>query len=116
MDWRQIVQVALAFPETREDTSYGEPSLKVRSALLTRHRLKDGSVVLLDVPPEERTVLIKQSPDVFFCEKHYEPHDIVLARLDQLQPTQARTFIERRWRAIAKKKTVAAFDRDRTVE
>lgn len=109
MDWGDVVDLALRWPEVTEATSYGEPSLKVRKRLLARHRPGDDSIVLQDVPIDEREHLIKMMPDVFFCEPHYADYDIVLARLPGLPPDIALRLLERRWRSSATKKAIAAF-------
>ena len=49
-------------------------------------------------------------PDAFFCEPHYEAHDIVLARLGSVRPEVVARLLERRWRASATRRAVAAFD------
>ena len=111
MDWRNVVELALRWPEVTEATSYGEPSLKVRKRLLARHRPGDNSIVLQDVPIDEREHLIEMMPDVFFCEPHYADYDIVLAWLPDLPPDMALRLLERRWRSSATKKAIAAFDK-----
>ncbi|MEM9476230.1 MAG: hypothetical protein AAGA71_13115 [Pseudomonadota bacterium] len=70
MLWQDVVDIALKWPEVAEGTSYGEPSLKVRKRLLTRTRTEDDSIVFLDVPSEEREMLIAASPQTFFVEDH----------------------------------------------
>jgi hypothetical protein len=111
MRWRNVVEIALRWPEVAEATSYGEPSLKVRKRLLARHRPKDDSLVLLDVPHEERAHLIEVMAEAFFCEPHYADHDIVLARLPHAPPEAVARLLERRWRSSATQRSVAAFDR-----
>jgi hypothetical protein len=110
MEWKTVVIIALEFPETVEAISYGEPSLKVRKKLLTRYRVADHSIVLMDVPAEERAFLIEHSPDIFFSEPHYQSYDIVLAKLQRIQPEQVAAFIERRWRNLATKAAIIGFD------
>ena len=113
MNWRDVVDLSMRWPEVTEATSYGEQSLKVRKRLLTRHRQGDNSIVLQDVPIAERDHLIEMMPDVFFCEPHYVGYAIVLARLPKLPPETALRLLERRWRNSATKKAVAEFDRRR---
>ncbi|MEM9010338.1 MAG: MmcQ/YjbR family DNA-binding protein [Pseudomonadota bacterium] len=110
MRWPDLVALALRWPEVEAAVSYGEPSLKVRKRLLTRHRVADGSVVLLDVPPDERALLIEMMPEAFFCEPHYEAHDIVLAHLSHVPADVVERLLERRWRSSASKRAIAAFD------
>lgn len=109
MNWNDVVTLALRYPHVEPSVSYGEPSLKVRSKLLTRFRLKDDSLVLLDVVGEEREDLIARCPAVFFLEPHYRDYDIVLARVAAIRVDRLDMFLERRWRAIAPKRALAAF-------
>jgi len=111
MRWIDVVEIALKWPEVAEGTSYGEPSLKVRKRLLTRVRLKDDSLVLLDIPSEERDILIAATPQTFFTEEHYRDYDIVLASLENISAREVAAFLERRWRSSATKRAVAEFDR-----
>lgn len=110
LTWDQVCAIALRYPEVTRSVSYGEPSLKFRKHLLTRLREADNSLVVLDVPPPEREMLIEAAPDVFFCEPHYAPHDIVLARLAALTADAAAPLLDRRWRNLAPKRLIAAFD------
>ena len=110
MTWDDIIRIASRWPEVSEATSYGTPSLKVRKRLLTLLRPEDDSVVLLDVPAEERAHLIEMMPETFFSEPHYDGHEIVLARLSTLPTDVAQRLLERRWRSSATKRAVAAFD------
>ena len=110
MQWRDVVDLALGWPEVVESVSYGEPSLKVRKRLLSRHRVEDNSLVFPDVPDGERDHLIEVMPDAFFSEPHYDGHDIVLARLDHAPVETVERILERRWRSSATKRAIAAFD------
>lgn len=110
MQWQDIVDLATQWPEVKEAVSYGEPSLKVRKSLLTRHRVDDDSVVFLDVPDDERDHLIEMRPGAFFIEPHYNGHDIVLAKLKHLPPDIACRLLTRRWRNTATKRAITRYD------
>ena len=110
MRWQGVVEIALKWPEVAEGISYGEPSLKVRKRLLTRTRTEDDSIVFLDVPSEEREMLIEASPQTFFVEDHYRDHDIVLAHLERISPSEVEALLERRWRNSASKRAITKFD------
>jgi len=110
MNWQDVVDLTLQWPEVTEATSYGEPSLKVRKRLLARHRTADDSIVLLEVPHDERDHLIELLPEVFFREAHYDGYDIVLARLANAPPETVARLLERRWRAAASKRALSDFD------
>lgn len=110
MRWQDVVEIALKWPEVAEGISYGEPSLKIRKRLLTRTRIEDNTIVLLDVPPEEREMLMEASPQTFFVEDHYKNHDIVLAHLKTISPSEVEALLERRWRNSATKRAITKFD------
>jgi len=115
MLWNDAVTLAMKWPEVSEATSYGEPSLKIRKRLLARHRLDDDTIVLLDVPAEERAHLIEIMPEVFFCEPHYHGHEIVLAYLEHAPVDVIERLLERRWRNSASKRSVTNF-KNRTAQ
>jgi len=104
MVWDDVVALACELPEVTVSTSYGTPALKVRGKLLTRLRPELDSLVFLDVPLDEREMLIEANPSVFHTTPHYDGHASVLARLSRLEPSTVQNFIERRWRAIAPKR------------
>ncbi|MDX8352102.1 hypothetical protein [Cognatiyoonia sp. IB215182] len=110
MTWQDVVDLAQQWPEVIEATSYGEPSLKVRKRLLARHRTADDSIVLLDVPHDERDHLIEILPDVFFREAHYDGYNIVLAKLANAPPETIARLLERRWRGSASKRALSEYD------
>ena len=112
-DWSEACEIALAFPETMEARSYGEPSLKTGRSLGCRLRLSDASLVILDVPTEGREMLLEADPSVFFVEDHYRDHAIVLAYLRRLDPEMFRAFVERRWRNVATKHAIRTFEERR---
>ena len=76
----------------------------------TRLRSEDDSLVLLEVPIDEREMLIEAEPQTFHFTAHYKDYPCVLARLESLHPGSLGAFLERRWRKIAPKTLVRAFD------
>src|SRR5687768_18239109 len=50
----EMTAIALSFPGAEEGMSYGRPSFKVNGKFFTRLRAEDDSVVLLEVPFDER--------------------------------------------------------------
>ena len=110
MTWDEVVAVGQELPGIEVSTSYGTPALKVRGKLVTRLRTEDDSLVLFDVPIDEREALIEADPSVFHTTPHYDGYPSVLARLATVAPDTVRHFLERRWRNAAGKRAVAAFD------
>ncbi len=110
MTWEDVRAIALSLPGVEESTSYGTPSFKVNGKFLTRLRPEDDSLVLVDVPFDEREMLIAAEPATFHITPHYKDYPSVLARLATVHPGSLRNFLERRWRRVAPKRLVKTYD------
>ena len=64
--------------------SYGRPSFLVNKKFFTRLRREDDSLVLLEVPFDEREMLIEAEPQTFQFTAHYKDYPSVLTRLASL--------------------------------
>lgn len=102
--------IAMAFPGVEEGMSYGQPSYKVNGKFLTRVRKDDASAVIMEVPFDERDLLLEVEPETFHFTAHYKDYPCVLARLKTLNSDQLKGFLERRWRKSAQKAEVKAWD------
>ena len=105
----EVRELILAFPGAEEGTSYGQPSYKVNGKFFTRLRSEDQSLVLLDVSHDEREMLMEAEPATFHITPHYKDYPSVLARIATLHPGSLHNFLARRWRKIAPKAAVKAF-------
>ena len=105
--------IILAFPGVEEGTSYGKPAFIVRGKFLTRLRDEDDSLVLLEVGFDERDMLMEAEPETFHITEHYRNYPSVLARLANIHPGTLRGLLERRWRKVALKSVVKAWDAER---
>jgi hypothetical protein len=110
MTREEMRAICLSFPGVTEGTSYGRPSFLVNKKFFTRLRREDESLVLLEVSFDEREMLMEAEPQTFHFTAHYKDYPAVLARLECLHPGSFRNFLERRWRRIAPKKDVRAWD------
>lgn len=102
--------VVMAFPGAEDGLSYGHPSFKVNGKMFTRLRTEDDSLVLMDVGFDEREMLMAAEPATFHFTAHYKDYPCVLARIATLDPGSLRSFLERRFRKIAKKSVVKAWE------
>ncbi|MBL8556825.1 MAG: MmcQ/YjbR family DNA-binding protein [Phenylobacterium sp.] len=109
----EMREIALGFPGAEEGVSYGRPSFKVNGKFFTRLRAEDDSVVLVDVPHDEREMLMEADPQTFHFTPHYKDYPSVLARIAHLHPGSFRAFLERRFRKIARKSVVKAWEAER---
>jgi hypothetical protein len=106
----EMREIVLAFPGAEEGVSYGQPSFKVNGKFFTRLRREDASVVLLEVGYDEREMLMEAEPATFHITPHYKDYPSVLARIATLHPGSLHNFLDRRWRKIAPRKLIKAFD------
>jgi hypothetical protein len=106
----EMREICLSFPGAAEGSSYGKPAFLVNKKFLTRLRREDQSVVLMDVHFDEREMLMEAEPETFHITAHYKDYPCVLARIASLHPGSFRVFLERRWRKIAPKAAVKAWD------
>ena len=106
----EVRDICLSFPGATEGTSYGRPSFLVNKKFFTRLRREDASVVLMGVGFDEREMLMEAEPATFHFTAHYKDYPCVLARIATLHPGSFRNFLDRRWRKIAKKSEVNAYD------
>ena len=102
--------IVLSFPEVTEGMSYGSPAFLVNKKFFTRLRKEDAALVLLEVSLDEREMLMEAEPATFFFTPHYKDYPSVLARMASLHPGSFRSFLERRYRKIAPKKTLRAWE------
>jgi hypothetical protein len=99
--WDDVVHLAAGLPGVTVSTSYGTPALKLRGKLVTRFRPDIGSLVLLDVPTDERDMLIGSEPGIFHTSPHYDGYPAVLARLATIDAATLLGFLTRRIRNLS---------------
>jgi hypothetical protein len=104
-----VRKMALAWPGVEEATSYGTPSLKVKGKFLTRLREDGDTLVIKDVDPDERDMLMEAAPEIFYITDHYKGWPMVLVRLSKAHPRQVRSLLLRSWKATAPKRLVKSF-------
>ncbi|HKP77676.1 MAG TPA: MmcQ/YjbR family DNA-binding protein [Phenylobacterium sp.] len=110
----EMREIILSFPGVEEGVSYGRPSFKLNGKFFTRLRGEDDSLVLMDVSYDEREMLMEAEPGTFHLTPHYKDYPCVLARIGDLHPGSLRNFLERRFRKIAKKSAVKAWEAERS--
>ena len=62
MTFDDVRKFALTWPEVEDGTSYGTPALKVRKKMLARLKEDGDSLVMPDVPIDERAMLVESRP------------------------------------------------------
>lgn len=110
MTFDDVRKFALTWPEVEDGTSYGTPALKMRKKMLVRLKEDGDSLVVADVPIDERAMLVESQPKIFYFTDHYADYPIVLIRLSRAKRAIVEPFLRRRWRGLASKAARAAFD------
>src|ERR1700753_1407856 len=98
MNFDDVRELALAWPEVEDGTSYGTPALKVRKKMLVRLKEDGDSLVMPGVPADERDMLVENQPKVFYFTDHYRGYPIALIRLSKATRATVEPFLRRRWR------------------
>jgi hypothetical protein len=106
-----FASLVLALPQTVEGTSWGQPSFKTNGKFLTRLRLEaEGSAVIHVGDLDRRDMLLEADPAAFHITDHYRGYPAILARLEAVDPAWLRGALLERWRTLATKAAVHAFD------
>jgi hypothetical protein len=103
MTYDEVREIALAWPEVEDGTSYGTPALKVRKKLLVRLKEDADSLVMPGVPQDERDMLVESAPKVFYFTDHYRDYPMVLVRLSKAKRATVEPLLRRQWRTLASK-------------
>jgi hypothetical protein len=110
MTFDDVRQIALAWPEVEDGTSYGTPALKVRKKMLVRLKEDGETLVMPGVPSEERDMLVESLPKVFYFTDHYRDYPMVLIRLSKAKRATVEPLLRRQWQALASKAARKAFE------
>jgi len=101
--------IAMAFPGAVEGFNMGSTFFKVNGKDLAR-LLSDSEGMLTGVSTDEIDHLIEIEPAAFHASQHFRDGRCIAARLASLDPAMLHSILERRFRAIAKKSVVKAYD------
>ena len=78
--------------------------------MLVRLREDGDSLVMPDVPIEERDMLVESQPKVFYFTDHYKDYPMVLIRLSKAKRASVEPLLRRQWRTLASRKAIAAVE------
>lgn len=110
VDFEQIRQMALSFPDVKEYIIFGGPTFKIGKRYLAGNAKIDPETLCLKVPDKrEREFFLTTKPDVYYMHPHYESFECLLVRMPLVEPDELRDLFEQAWLAYAPKKLVAAY-------
>lgn len=93
-------ELALALPDAVERTSYGTPAFFVNKQLFLRFR-EDGENLVIKVDFDQREILMKAKPAVYFITDHYRDHQLMLVKLSKVSKTALRQLLKDAWELAA---------------
>jgi hypothetical protein len=92
-----VLRCAAHLPEVERSTSYGTPSLNVRSKSFCRMKEKMDAVLVVMVPLGLKEALIEAEPEKYFETPHYAGYPAMLVRLDAVSDDELTTRLECAW-------------------
>lgn len=107
MTFAELTKILLTWPLVEASTSYGTPSFKVRGKLLTRLKEDGESLLIKGVEPDERAILCKAFPDLYYFTDHYRDYPMVLIRLSKADAATVTAMLERTYRTLLPKRRKA---------
>jgi len=104
--------LCLALPEVVEGFNMGSTYFKANGKDLAR-LLGGDRAMFTGVAIEEVEMLTEAEPGAFWADNHYKQSRCLVAHLGPLAPDVARGFLERRFREVAKKTVLKAWEAGR---
>jgi len=101
--------LCLALPQVVEGFNMGSTYFKANGKDLAR-LLGGDRAMFTGVAVEEVEMLVEAEPDIFWADNHYKQARCLVAHLGPLAQEVARGFLERRFRAIAKRAVLKAWE------
>lgn len=116
--WDDVRRIALALPDTAEDSTRGMPGWSVRQKTFAWERpLRRGDLDALgdDAPDGPilcarvadvgiKDALVSDDPAVYFTTPHFNGYPAVLVRLDEIEPAEVEELLADAWLARAPKR------------
>ena len=121
--WDDVRRIALALPETNEQSARGVPRWRVRdSGFIWERPLRRADLAALGEPapvgpifaahvPDVgvKEALIADDPGVFFTTPHFDGYPAILVRLDRIAASDLAELITEAWLSRAPKRLAKAF-------
>jgi hypothetical protein len=113
-DWAIVRELLRELPEVEpEESAEGPPRFRVRGKLFAwQSRERDGGALAVRVDPDEKHLILRSNPDVYFETPHYHGYPAVLIRLEAIDRRELKERLEDAWLTRVPKRVAAAYLRD----
>jgi hypothetical protein len=91
-----VCELALAWPDVEQSTSYGATSFKVRGKMIACQAISksaEPNSLVVKIPFAQRDELIAAEPDVYYVTDHYAPYPSVVVRLSRVHRDALRDLL-----------------------
>lgn len=98
-----VRRIGLTMPQVERGTAYGSPAIKVHGKLLACiavHKSAEPNSLAVRIAFEDRAVLLKTDPDVYYLTPHYVDYPAILARLSRLDVDQLKDLLAMAYRFV----------------
>jgi hypothetical protein len=103
----------LGLPEITQSTSYGAPSIKVKSKNFAS--VRGPQEMVLHCPLEQKDLLMEMAPDVYWQTDHFKGWPGLLVRLEVISDEELSLRLEDAWRFRAPKRLADAYAQSRSM-
>jgi len=121
--WDDVRRLALALPETSEQSSRDQPAWRVRDKTFAWDRpLRKGDLKALGAGAPDGPVLgahvehlgakealLASGPRIYFTTPHFDGYAAVLVRMEAIEPDELEELLTEAWLARAPKRLARAF-------
>lgn len=114
MDFDVVREIATAFEDVQESTTYGAPSFKVGGKLMVCpaiNKSAEPNSLAVCVGFDHRDELIAAEPRVYYLTDHYADHPYVLVRLSEIRRDSLQGLLRMAWQFVSAKSRGRGSDR-----
>jgi hypothetical protein len=97
----------LGLPEVVQSTSYGAPSLKVKTKNFAS--VRGPQEMVLHCPLEQKDLLMEMAPHIYWQTNHFNGWPGLLVRLDVIDDEELKLRLEDAWRFRAPKRLADSY-------
>ena len=94
--WDSVMAFAMALPGAEESTSYGRPTVRIRSKPIV-YPTREPESFAIAASLDEKQMLIETDPDTFWDSAHFSGWPAVLVRYGSAERERIETVIRRAW-------------------
>jgi hypothetical protein len=97
----------LGLPEVAESTSYGAPSLKVKTKNFAS--VRGPQEMVLHCPLEQKDLLMEMAPEIYWQTDHFKGWPGLLVRMEVISDEELKLRLEDAWRFRAPKRLADSY-------